>query len=225
MEGDPRTGEAPVATAKAELRARVFAARRAMPPADRAVAAAALTVAVLTLPEVRPARTIASYLSIGSEPSTAELVDVLRSRDVRVLVPLLRADLDLEWAIYETRAGLSRGDRGLWKPSGASLGVAAVAQADVLVVPALAVDGAGTRLGRGGGSYDRALARLPRGRPVVALLYDGELLPAVPAEAHDRPVTVVVTPSGVTRPGDARPGAGPPDATLRQDPGPGEVGP
>ncbi|HEX4699783.1 MAG TPA: 5-formyltetrahydrofolate cyclo-ligase [Actinomycetes bacterium] len=216
MEGDPGTGDVPVATAKAELRARVLAARRAMPPPDRAVAAAALTAAVLTLPEVRPARTIASYLSIGSEPSTAELMDVLRSRDVRVLVPVLRADLDLDWAIYETRAGLSPGDRGLWKPSGASLGVAAVAQADVLVVPALAVDAAGTRLGRGGGSYDRALTRLPRGRPVVALLYDGELLPAVPAEPHDRAVTVVVTPSGVTRPGAARPGVGPPDATLRQ---------
>ena len=220
MEDDPRTGEVPVATAKAELRARVLAARRAMPPPDRAVAAAALTAAVLTLPEVRPARTIASYLSIGSEPSTAELVDVLRSRDVRVLVPVLRADLDLDWAIYETRAGLSPGDRGLWKPSGPALGVAALAEADVVVVPALAADPAGTRLGRGGGSYDRALTRLPQGRPVVALLYDGELLPAVPAQAHDRPITVVVTPSGVTRPGDARPGADPPDATL----GPGSAG-
>jgi 5-formyltetrahydrofolate cyclo-ligase len=216
MEGDPGTGGTPVAIAKEELRARVLAARRGMAPADRAVAAAALTAAVLNLPEVRPARTIASYLSIGSEPSTAELVDVLRSRDVRVLVPVLRADLDLDWAIYETRAGLSPGERGLWKPEGASLGVTAVAQADMLVVPALAVDAAGTRLGRGGGSYDRALARLPRGRPVVALLYEGELLPAVPAEAHDRAVTVVVTPSGVTRPGDARPGADPPDATLPQ---------
>jgi 5-formyltetrahydrofolate cyclo-ligase len=212
MEGDPRAGDAPVAAAKAALRARVLAARRAMPPADRAVAAAALTAAVLTLPEVRSARTIASYLSIGTEPSTAELVDVLRSRDVRVLVPALRTDLDLDWAIYENRVALSPGARGLRTPSGALLGVGAVAGADVVVVPTLAVDGAGARLGRGGGSYDRALARLPRGCPVVALLYDGELLPAVPAEAHDRAVTVVVTPSGVTRPAADRPGAGPPDA-------------
>ena len=59
---------------------------------------------------------------------------------------------------------------------------------------------------------------------MVALLYDGELLPAVPGEEHDRAVTIVVTPSGVTRPGDARPGADPPDATPTQAPGPGGEG-
>jgi 5-formyltetrahydrofolate cyclo-ligase len=224
MEGDPSTGDVPVAVAKAELRARVLAARRAMSPTDRAVAAVALTAAVVTLPEVRRARTIASYLSIGTEPSTAELVELLRSRDVRVLVPVLRPDLDLDWAIYENRAALSPGERGLWMPSGASLGVGAVAEADAVVVPALAVDAAGTRLGRGGGSYDRALARLPQGCPVAALLYDGELLTGVPGEAHDRAVTVVVTPSGVTRPGDTRPDAGPPDATRERHHGPGTGG-
>ena len=83
------------------------------------------------------------------------------------------------------------------------LGVQTVAEADLVLVPALAVGADGTRLGRGGGSYDRALARVPAGVPVVALLYDGELLPAVPSEPHDRRVTAVVTPSGVHRLGDA----------------------
>jgi len=209
MEGQADAGR-PAAVAKAALRARVLAARRAALPSDRAVAAAAITAAVLTLPEVRGARTIASYLSIGTEPSTAELVDVLRSRDARVLVPVLRPDLDLDWAIYENRAGLSPAGRGLWTPAGPLLGLEAVAEADVVVVPALAVSVTGDRLGRGGGSYDRALARLPAGCPVVALLYEGELLTDVPAEQHDRPVSVVVTPSGVTRPVAARPGGGPP---------------
>ena len=67
------------------------------------------------------------------------------------------------------------------------------------MVPALAVGASGTRLGRGGGSYDRALARVRPGVPVLALLYDGELLDEVPAEPHDRAVTLVVQPSGVTR--------------------------
>jgi 5-formyltetrahydrofolate cyclo-ligase len=65
-----------------------------------------------------------------------------------------------------------------------------------VVVPALAVDRRGVRLGRGGGSYDRALARLAAGATAVALLHDGELLDALPAEAHDRAVTAAVTPSG-----------------------------
>jgi 5-formyltetrahydrofolate cyclo-ligase len=67
------------------------------------------------------------------------------------------------------------------------------------VVPALAVDRRGSRLGRGGGSYDRALARVPAGRPVLALLYDGECPEVVPTEPHDRRVTVAVTPHAVLR--------------------------
>ena len=77
-----------------------------------------------------------------------------------------------------------------------ALGVDAVTDADVVLVPALAVGADGARLGRGGGSYDRALARVPAGRPRTALLYDGELLPGVPAEPHDQRVSGVVTPSG-----------------------------
>jgi 5-formyltetrahydrofolate cyclo-ligase len=187
---------------KAGLRAALLAARRALPESARAEAASLLTAAVLTLPEVMTARTVAVYVSIGTEPPTAELLDVLRSRGVRVLVPVLREDLDLEWAIYENRDRMSRGPRGMWTPEGDLLGVQAVAEADVVLVPALAVGADGTRLGRGGGSYDRALARVPAGRPVVALLYDGELLAGVPAEAHDRRVTAVITPSGAHRVGD-----------------------
>jgi 5-formyltetrahydrofolate cyclo-ligase len=188
---------------KPGLRAAVLAARRAMPVSARAAAASSLTAAVLTLPEIAAAQVVAAYVSIGTEPPTAELLDVLRSRHVRVLVPALRDDLDLDWAIYETRDQMSPGPRGLWTPTGERLGVEALAQAEVVIVPALAVGADGTRLGRGGGSYDRALGRLPAGRPVVALLYDGELLPAVPAEAHDRRVSTVVTPSGARRLGGA----------------------
>ena len=182
---------------KAALRRSVLATRGALPLAARVDAASLLTSAVLTLPEVVAAQSVALYVSIGTEPSTAELLDVLRSRDVRVLLPvLLGQDLDLDWAIYETRERLSPGPRGLWTPDGDRLGVEAVGAADVVLVPAVAVGEDGTRLGRGGGSYDQALGRVPPGRPVLALLYDGELLPAVPAEPHDRRVTGVVTPSG-----------------------------
>jgi 5-formyltetrahydrofolate cyclo-ligase len=78
-----------------------------------------------------------------------------------------------------------------------------VATADVVLCPGLAVDRRGHRLGRGGGSYDRALSRVPAGTFVCTLLYDGELLEQVPAEDHDRRVSAVVTPSGVTRLGGA----------------------
>ena len=76
------------------------------------------------------------------------------------------------------------------------------AKADVVLAPALAVDRTGARLGRGGGSYDRALARVRPDALVVALLHDGELLPpgqTVPTEPHDRRVAAAAEPIGLTR--------------------------
>ena len=187
-------------TEKAATRARVLAARREMTPGARATAGAALTRFVLDLPEVQAARSAAAYISIGTEPPTADLVVALRSRGVRVLLPVLRDDLDLDWADYDGPGSIAqRSTRGLWEPSGSLLGVHAVSQVDVVVVPALSVDETGARLGRGGGSYDRALARVPANCPVVALLYDGELATALPSDPHDRQVTIVVTPSHVRR--------------------------
>lgn len=181
------------------MRARVLAARRAADPLDRERAATRITRSLLDLPDVVAARCVAAYLSFGTEPSTAELLERLRSRGVLVLLPVLREDLDLEWAIYGGPDGVTQGTRGWREVAGPSLGVDAHAQSDVVVVPALAVGADGTRLGRGGGSYDRALARVPSGRPVVALLYDGELLPAVPTHPHDRRVDLAVQPAGVHR--------------------------
>ena len=86
------------------------------------------------------------------------------------------------------------------EPGGPRLGKGAIATADVVIVPALAVDPRGGRLGQGGGSYDRALARTRDGTLVVALLHDDELLAeAVPTAGHDRPVGAVVTPRRVVR--------------------------
>jgi 5-formyltetrahydrofolate cyclo-ligase len=184
---------------KTDLRARALAARSAMTPDAREAAGAAITRTVLDLPEVIAARTVAAYLSIGTEPATTDLVEALRSKGVRVVVPVLRADLDLDWAQYVGIDHLAQGPRGLWSPRGPLLGVQAVVESGVIVVPAIAVDDAGVRLGRGGGSYDRALARVPAGHPVIALLYDGERRDVVPAQAHDRRVTTIVTPSEVHR--------------------------
>jgi 5-formyltetrahydrofolate cyclo-ligase len=79
-------------------------------------------------------------------------------------------------------------------PVGDRAGSSQLERVDAILVPALAVDQGGTRLGRGAGYYDRALAGLRRPVPVVALLHDGELLPRLPADSWDRPVTVAVTP-------------------------------
>jgi 5-formyltetrahydrofolate cyclo-ligase len=126
---------------------------------------------------------IASYVAFGDEPMVTP--------QAGWLLPVLRADDDLDWARYDGRLALGR--RGLQEPVGPRLGIDAVAFAQVVLVPALRVDRQGYRLGRGGGSFDRALRRATG--ITVALLHDGELVDEVPREAHDVPVQGVVTPS------------------------------
>ena len=181
------------------MRALVISARSMLSAQQRSEAGRQIRDALLSLPEVQMAGTVAAYYSIGSEPDTRGLVFALWKRGTYVLLPLLRPDGDLDWASYEGPESLVAGPRGLQEPGEAARGTGAVASADVVLVPALAVDGQGNRLGRGGGSFDRALARVGPLIPVIALLYDSELVDRVPVEGHDTPVRAVVRPGyGVT---------------------------
>jgi len=179
---------------KAALRARLLAARAALPAEQRAAAGRAIRDALLDRPEVQMAGTIAAYYSIGAEPGTHSLVYALWKRGSYVLLPVLRPDGDLDWASYEGPDSMVPGPRGLREPSDPPRGVGAVARADAVLVPALAVDRAGNRLGRGGGSFDRALARVGPLVPLIALVYDDELVDRVPAERHDVKVRAAVSP-------------------------------
>jgi 5-formyltetrahydrofolate cyclo-ligase len=145
----------------------------------------AQALAAAVLPAARGAGRVAVYASFGTEPPTTCLVEGLRRAGVQVLLPVLLPDRDLDWTAEHPG-----------RPAGPLLGVEAVATCSLVVVPALAVDAAGRRLGRGGGSYDRALARVPADVLTVALLHDGEMLDVVPTEPHDVPVRAVATPTG-----------------------------
>lgn len=134
-------------------------------------------------------RTALSYESLPHEPPTTALNSALQAVGHRVLVPITLPDMRLEWC-------------DLADPDRTPLGVDAPRRADLAVVPALAVDTTGTRLGQGGGCYDRVLPMLPLDCPVVALLHPGEYTEEVlPRDPHDVPVTAVVTASGAEQPG------------------------
>jgi 5-formyltetrahydrofolate cyclo-ligase len=184
---------------KAQLRASRQVARRELPQTQRTAAGRALSDAVLAYPPTQMAGTVAAYVSVGSEPSTRALIFTLWKRGSYVLLPLLEPGGDLDWASYEGPDSLVTGPRGLLQPGEPPRGVKAISSADLVIVPALAVDRRGNRLGRGGGSYDRALARVGPAVPTIALLYDDELLDEVPAAPHDRPVRAVARPGhGIT---------------------------
>ncbi len=180
-------------TVKAALRLRVLADRRDRTPAARATAAAAVTAALLA--RLARVRVLAAFVPEDTEPGAGRLPAAFTQLGARVLLPVVPdAGTELRWAVDTGR--LAPGRFGILEPVGPRLGPTAVGTAEVVVVPALAVDRTGTRLGRGGGWYDRALRHARPGAVVAALVFDDELVDRIPAFAHDRPVTAVVTPSG-----------------------------
>ena len=170
---------------KAALRNQLAARRAVLTPTQLDEAGEKLAAAVL--PALPDRGCVACYVDVPPEPPTGPLLAALLARGYRVLLPILRADRDLGWGEYDAAAGLVPARWGLREPAGPDLGTEAIGVADVVIVPAVAVARDGVRLGRGGGSYDRALPRTTAS--LIALLHDGELLPAgaVPAEAARSP--------------------------------------
>lgn len=184
---------------KLALRDQLLTARGRLPVAVLAERAHQIAERILATPEVRRAATVALYVSVGREPGTGVLLDALHAGGTRVILPLLQPDNDLDWAPYAGPDSLASARRGLMEPVTEPLGFDAVATADAVLVPGLAVDRSGLRMGRGGGSYDRVLARVPVGTFTCVVLNDDEILDAVPAGPHDRRVTAVVTEERLTR--------------------------
>jgi 5-formyltetrahydrofolate cyclo-ligase len=173
---------------KAAARHHLLSARTGRPYAED------LLVAAQTQPPVLQARRIALFVSKGLEPKTGSLIDWLLSRGCEVLLPILYADNDLGWGIAPGAADLVPGRLGLSEPP-TDLGPDAIATADLVICPALAVSRDGVRLGRGGGSYDRALDRVKPGTPIWAAVYDTEVVEDLPADDHDHPVDAALTPT------------------------------
>ncbi|XVS65138.1 5-formyltetrahydrofolate cyclo-ligase [Actinosynnema sp. CA-299493] len=176
---------------KATLRTRLRAGRRGavLPQMADEVLAAVAAFGVL------PGETVCAYVASAAEPGSLAMVEALRSHGLRVLLPVVVGD-GLDWAAYDGRLRVSA--FGLKEPVGPLLGAEAVRSAALVLVPALAVDHSGVRLGKGGGYYDRVLGSAAG--PVVAVVRDEEFVQALPAEPHDVRVDAVLTPArGVVR--------------------------
>lgn len=184
--------------AKTVLRRRLLSARREIDPELAAAESAALGTALAAAIDVGPGDTVCSYVPMGSEPGSGELLDVLADTGVRVLLPITEFDDDgrarpLRWGSY--RSGrLVPARFGLREPEGPALAPAEIATARVIIVPALAVDRRGMRLGRGAGCYDRSLPLRDPAARLIAVVRDEELLEQLPADEHDVAMTHVATP-------------------------------
>lgn len=181
---------------KPALRRRMLAARRAVTADVHEHEALALAHHLAELGT--SGATVCAYVPVGTEPGSVAMLDALLDRGARVLLPVVRTDgngapLALMWGEY--RPGTLVAARfGLLEPAQPWLPAAALAEADPVVIPALAVDRRGARLGRGAGFYDRSLPlREPHAR-LIAVVRDVEVVDELPSEPHDVPMSHALTP-------------------------------
>ncbi len=183
---------------KLTLRRQILNERSRIGEKSRREADRAIRETLLDQPWVQMAGLVAAYWSTGTEPATHGLIFSLWKHGTTVILPVLLPDGDLDWAVYDGPDSLAPGPYGIMQPVDTRRGVDTIRTAALVIVPALGVDrSTGVRLGRGGGSYDRALARVGPNVPTVALLHEGELLDGIPVEPHDQPVRYAALPSGI----------------------------
>lgn len=192
---------ADVEESKIALRQVIRTAREVRSDRLRTEASQAVADLVIQIPEVANARCIASYAARPAEVGTGPLLEALSERGTRVLLPVLGAGLSREWAEYAGQEDLEvRAPGRPPEPSGPSMPPEILAEADVVIAPALAVDSRGVRLGQGGGWYDRALEHVRPGVLTIVLVYPEEIYDAeerpLPVEDHDVRVDAVATPEG-----------------------------
>jgi len=194
-------------SAKGLLRRAVLLRRDLRPEADRRSDDAHRFALVRQRIESDDVSTVAAYLSAGSEPGTLQLIGWLAARGVRVLLPVLttgdgKLRREGAWAAYDGPDALRVGRTSILEPTTPTQPGDALAEADLVVCPALAANTVGDRLGRGGGWYDRVLSHARESARIWALLNDDEVLAAIPTQPWDRRVTAIATPSRII---DCRP--------------------
>jgi 5-formyltetrahydrofolate cyclo-ligase len=186
---------------KRTLRRRVIARRDELTEHDRADRSRRITDRVLALPEVLEADTVMAFWSFGSEVETAPLLDRLREAGSRVVLPRVEGR-DVVAVAHAPGAPVAASSFGAMEPAGAE--VVDPIEVDVVIVPGVAFDRLGRRVGYGGGFYDRFLGRTRPGVPAVAAAFALQVVAEVPEGPMDRRVDAIVTEDEVIRPGPPR---------------------
>jgi 5-formyltetrahydrofolate cyclo-ligase len=185
-------------SAKAALRAEMIAKRDALRPSERARVAAELTAALLALPQYAAARSVLATMSIGSEWSTRAFLEAARADGKVVVLPRICASprrLVLH-AVRDLDGDLVPGVWDIPEPDPARCPEVAIGDVDFAVVPALAADRAGFRLGYGAGFFDRLLGAGDSRPYCVAALPSAFMLESLPHEPHDVAVNLVIDEAG-----------------------------
>lgn len=183
---------------KAELRKALMAARKSHYALGEERGRS--WIHILECEEFEDAKVVTSYISYGTEPSTADLNAELIRRGVTLLMPRMLEDFDLEWVPWS--GGEVAANGRLSEPVGPAF--TDLSKIDICIVPALHIDGRGNRMGKGRGCYDRALTKLAAATNgeifTLGIVHDGEITePELPHEAHDVPLKAAATPTAFVR--------------------------
>ncbi|MGP6175015.1 5-formyltetrahydrofolate cyclo-ligase [Corynebacterium sp. A21] len=196
--------EADIREAKKKMRALLSQSRKDMNNSElrrEDSAVASYTASLLRARSGTPS-TIAAYMPRRGEPGGSMLLNALHTQAPTILLPVSGPNGILEWSTYKGEIEMRPGRLSISEPTGDRIPTAELVNCDVIFVPALAATPDGVRLGKGGGYYDRALAELDEiteGNPptTAVLLYNGEIRDDLPVEDHDRPVDIIITPTGI----------------------------
>lgn len=189
----------PVAAAKAALRQEVLRRRRALPLADRLAASARIVASLDDLPELVAARAVLGYAAFGSEVTIDEWLARRAARGDGVFLPYVDGERLGIARIRDLDADTAPGFRGIREPKAIGRSPALLDRLEAVVVPGVAFDRSGRRIGYGAGFYDRLLAELPAGIPAIGVAFEVQVVDLVPATRHDRRVDAVVTDRAVYR--------------------------
>ncbi len=180
---------------KRALRGVVLARRDAMSAVERADASQGMTRSLLALPEYQRARTVMSYISFGTEVETLEFFAAVRRDNKTMVLPRVDAvDKSLSLHRVENLEQLAAGVWGIREPR-VDLPLMPIADVDLVLMPGVAFDRRGNRLGYGAGYYDRLLAGAPADLTRVTMLFNCQLVDEVPSGPHDQKVQILITPN------------------------------
>ncbi|MDD7465083.1 MAG: 5-formyltetrahydrofolate cyclo-ligase [Actinomycetaceae bacterium] len=193
----PQTAQYDTEDAKQLVRSAIRTHRKERTEAARISAGEQIATHVLDF--VKGSRCVACYVSVNKEPPTRELCTQIADAGIQLLLPKLGPHLTRSWGYFRGDADLETMAPGRPpEPSGPAFDNSILADVDVMIIPALAVNSQGERLGQGGGWYDRALKGIGSHTKVAAIIYDEEFLrSALPQNDMDVLIPFVITPSGV----------------------------
>jgi 5-formyltetrahydrofolate cyclo-ligase len=188
-----------VAAAKRETRARASSARKGLDSAARRIASENAALRLIGLSELGQARYVLSYFALPAEIDPLPAMRELRNRGVAIAYPRVERPGVLGTYLVDDEGALLPGKFGLSQPAENSPALAP-SLIDAAIVPGVAFDRRGMRLGYGGGYYDRLLPRLRPDCLRIGLAFDEQLLAEIPAEPHDARIDIIVTQTQVLRP-------------------------